>query len=486
MAEELNPVFGVEHHGFDHIPEAERNMTIRDLSATWMGANAYLIYFIFGVIVFGLGLNIWQSLVCVVAGNLLWFTVGVASIAGPRSGLPTMTLTRAAFGVLGNRVNGVLAWVVSVAFEALNTVFGVFAVAALLPVLGWADAGDLGKVIALVVVFFLSASIAVLGHATLVWFQRIFAIVLTGTLALVFAYTIGGVDWSAGPKQPLSAGATIALMFVGTAIIGGGGPFSYLFNAADWSRYLPGRTPSRSILSTVSWSAGGIAIGLCVMGVLMASRGDMTDPVAGLQPMVPQWLFILYAVAAIGGTVSNNVITFYASGLTLQAVGVPLERFKATLLDMTVSTVLVVYVVFISESFTTDVNNFVSMLVVWIAPFGGVWLTDGLLRRWSYDAAAIHDSSPSSRYWGAKGVNVKGFAAMLAGVGACLLTINSPVMEGPIASALDGADLSWLVGMPLSAGLYWLMARREIAASAVSVPVGGTATLGEAALVHSS
>ena len=51
-----------------------------------------------------------------------------------------MTLTRAAFGVQGNRFNGVLAWVTSVSFEALNTVFGVFAVAALLPILGWTDA----------------------------------------------------------------------------------------------------------------------------------------------------------------------------------------------------------------------------------------------------------------------------------------------------------------------------------------------------------
>ena len=154
-------------------------MTLRDLAFVWVGTNAYLFFFSVGVIAFSLGPDVWQALIAVFVGNALFGYVAWASIAGVRSGLPTMTLTRAPFGIQGNRFNGVLAWVTSVSFEALNTVFGVFAVAALLPMLGWTDADTAGKIIALVVVFFLSAAIAVLGHATLVYFQRIFAVLLT-------------------------------------------------------------------------------------------------------------------------------------------------------------------------------------------------------------------------------------------------------------------------------------------------------------------
>src|SRR4029079_12398956 len=145
---DANPVFGLEQHGFDHIPEAERTMTLRDLAYFWVGANAYLFFFTRAVIAFGLGLTAQQAIVAVLLGNALFAYIGWASIAGVRAGLPTMTLTRAAYGVRGNRAKGVLAWVPSVAFEAINTVFGVFAVAALLPVLGWTGAGDAGKVIA--------------------------------------------------------------------------------------------------------------------------------------------------------------------------------------------------------------------------------------------------------------------------------------------------------------------------------------------------
>src|SRR5918992_3606233 len=176
---ETTGAFELELHGFDYIPEQSRTMTLRDLAAVWVGANAYLFFFSVGVIAFSLGLNLWQALVAVVLGNVLFAYVAFASIAGVRAGLPTMTLTRAPFGIHGNRLNAGLAWVTSVCFEALNTVFGVFAVAALL------------------------------GHATLVYFQRIFAVLLTVVLVAVFAYTVGGVDWGAGPEAPLSFGSTL-------------------------------------------------------------------------------------------------------------------------------------------------------------------------------------------------------------------------------------------------------------------------------------
>ena len=482
-----NPTFGLEQHGFDFIPEDERKMTLRDLAAVWVASNAYLFFFTVGVIAFGLGLTVWQALIAVIVGNALFVYVAWGSIAGVRAGLPTMTLSRAAFGLQGNRLNGVLAWVTSVCFEALNTVFAVFAIAALLPILGWTSGDTAGKIIALVVAFFLSAVIAVLGHATLVYFQRIFAILLTVVLAVVFFYTVGGVNWGAGPEVPLSTGAMVAALLVGTAVIASG-PLSYLFNASDWPRYLPSRTPAKSIFWTVLFSASGIALFLGFMGVILSSRGDMSDPVAGLEPLIPQWLFVIYAIAAVGGAVSNNVITFYASGLTLQAVGVPLRRYQATMLDTTVATALVVYVIFISNDFLTVVNDFLSLLIVWIGPFGGVWLMDGLLRRWSYDPVDIHAVSAGSRgrYWGWHGINTKGFLAMLTGAGVCVLTINAPIFQGPLSSVLGDADLSWLLGLPVAAATYFLLARREVKASA-PVPaehVRAASVLGEPAAVH--
>jgi purine-cytosine permease-like protein len=434
-------------------------MTLTQTAYFWVGANANLFFLSVGVIAFELGLNLWEALVAVVLGTSLFVAVGVASIAGPRSGLPTLTFTRAAFGSRGNLPNGVLTWAALVSFEAINCLFAVFALLALMSKLGWEDPGDAGKLIATVLVLGISSPIAIYGHATVVYLQRFFAVVLTVVLALVLSYSVGGVDWSAELHGDLSAWETCAGILAGGAVVASG-PISYLFNAPDFVRYLPSRTSSRSIVWTVSLSSGLIALFLSVMGVLLASRGDMSDPIAGVEPFVPEWLFLLYILAAVAGSIANNAVAYYSSGLCLQSVGLPLRRHQATALDTLASAAIVLYILFV-ESFTSVLHDFVALLVVWLGPFGAVWITDGLTRRWRYDPDQIHDVSPHSAYWGWRGVNLDGWLALGIGAAVCLLTINAPILQGPVSRALDGADFTWTLGPLASAAAYWALIRRR-------------------------
>lgn len=457
-----NPLFGVERHGFEHIPERERAMTLRDTAFLWVGTNLNLFFVSVGAVAVSLGLSLWQALLACIVGNLLFLLVGVASVGGARAGLPVVTFTRAAFGVQGNRVNAFLAWVSSVAFEAINTIFGAFALLALFRHLGWTDPGAAGKVLAVVAQLVLSGGIAVLGHATMVYLQRIFAVLLTVALVLVFAFSVGGVEW--GRPAELSGGAALAIFTVACAIIASG-PISYLYNAPDWVRYLPSKTRTRSIILNVTLSGGLPALALCMMGALLASRGDMSDPVAGVEPFVPTWVFLVYVVAAVGGSVANNVVTYYSSGLAMQSVGIPMHRYAATALDTVISTAIVLYILFVQD-FTTALNDFVALMIVWLAPFAGVWLTDGVLRRWHYDPVAVHavKRHQGSAYWGWNGLNVRGFVALAAGIAACLLTINAPVYQGPISKLLGGADLTWIVGFVVSGLTYWALSRVAVTA----------------------
>jgi nucleobase:cation symporter-1, NCS1 family len=475
MRSDANPVFGLELHGFDHIPESERRMTLKETNYFWVGTNANLFFVAVGAIAVGLGLSLWLALLACVVGNLLFGLVGYASIGGVRSGLPAMTFTRATFGIRGNRLNALLAWVSSVAFEAINTIFGVFATLALFNLIGWHNSGAPGKLLALATQLLIGGGIAVLGHATMVYLQRIFAVLLSGALILVLAFSVGGVRWSA--PSTLSVSATIAMFFVACAVIASG-PISYLYNAPDWVRYLPSKTSARSIFWSVTGSSGITALVLCAMGAVLATRGDMSDPVAGVKGFVPTWVFVIYIIAAAGGSIANNVVTYYSSGLALQSLGLPLHRYAATGLDTVVSTGIVLYILFV-QNFTTALNDFVAMLIVWLAPFAGVWLTDGALRRWRYDPVAAHATRKEQRsaYWGWNGINWRGFAALLTGVGACLLTVDSPVYVGPVSRALGGADLSWIVGFIAAAGTYaaltFLASRRNrvpAGASAVAEP----------------
>jgi purine-cytosine permease-like protein len=463
-----NPVFGIERHGFEHIPEADRAMTLRETSFLWIGTNLNLFFVAVGAVSISLGLSLWQALLACVVGNALFALVGVASVGGARAGLPVVTFTRATFGPRGNRLNAFLAWVSSVAFEAINTIFGAYALLALFPHLGWANPGAPGKLLAVLGQLLLSGGIAVLGHATMVYLQRIFAVLLTVALVLVFAFSIGDVHLS-HPAQ-VSGLAAVGVFTVACAVIASG-PISYLYNAPDWVRYLPSRTSTRGIVVTVALSSGVPALALCMMGALLASRGDMSDPIAGVEPFVPAWVFYIYIVAAVGGSVANNVVTYYSSGLAMQSVGIPLHRYSATALDTAISTAIVLYILFVQD-FSTALNNFVALMIVWLAPFAGVWITDGLLRRWHYDPVAVHTTrrGEANPYWSWNGINTHGFAALFAGVVACVLTINAPVFQGPVSRLLDGVDLTWIVGFVVSALTYLALARVSNKAGAEGAP----------------
>ncbi len=450
-----NDVFAIEVRGFDHIPDAERNMTLRQVDYLWVGTSVNLFSFALGAIAITLGLDLWQALAACAVGSLIYAYPALGSIASVRAGMPVCTIARAAFGMRGNLPNALLSWFASVAFEVINTIFGVDALLALFKALGWNDSGAAGKWLAVLLQLILCGGIAVLGHATMVWFQRIFTALVGIALLLVIACTLGSVDWAhASTAHAHLASASTTAAFLTAAAVIASNPLSFLFNGADWVRYLPSTTPARPIFRHVFWASYLPSLALTMMGACCATLGDMTDPVAGLQPFMPAWLFIVYIVAVVGGSLANNVPTYYSSGLALQTIGLRMHRYAATMVDVLVSTAFALYILFVQD-FSTALNDFIALLVVWVGPYGGVWICDAYLRRGHYDSAAIHSNARAlGRYWGWHGVNPAGCIAILAGMAVAALTMESPLYDGPIATALGGADLSWILGFPVAALVY--------------------------------
>ncbi len=454
-----NELFGIEMRGFDYIPESERNMSLRHVDHLWAGTSVNLLSFALGAMAVTLGLNLRLAIAACVVGNLAYAWIALGSVVTVRVGLPVTTLARAAFGIRGNLGNAFLAWIASVAFEVINTVFGVDALLALFRALGWHDAGAAGKLIAVLLQLVLCGGIAVLGHATMIWFQRIFAVVVGAVLAVVMAFTVGRVDWShaASPHAHFASASAVAAFLTACAVVASN-PISYLFNGPDWVRYLPSQTPARRVFRHVFWASYLPSLALAVMGAWCATLADMSDPVAGLEPYVPRPLFVLYILSVVGGSLANNVPTYYSSGLSLQSIGLNVHRHVATLIDVVASTGVALYILFV-EDFSTALNDFIALLIAWVGPFGGVWLCDALLRRSRYDVAAIHTPARGSLYWGWMGVNPRGAIAILAGMGVSVLTMKSPLYQGPLAAALGGADLSWLLGFPVAMLVYGTLER---------------------------
>jgi cytosine/uracil/thiamine/allantoin permease len=116
----------------------------------------------------------------------------------------------------------------------------------------------------------------------------------------------------------------------------------------------------------------------------------------------------------------------------------------------------VLYILFVHD-LTTVLNDFASLLVAWSGPYAGVWLCDGVLRRWRFDLKAIHpgpgQAAPKDgRRW-------RAWTAFALGMAAALLTMKSPLYEGPLTRLMGGMDLSWVLGIAVSGAAYALLSQ---------------------------
>jgi len=439
----------VEARGIDVIPPSERHGHARELFAVWVASNITYLYIVLGGALIGLGLGAWAAIAVVIVGNLFWWLVGVLSISGPASGTPSGVVMRAMFGVRGNRVNvAIVGWSVSVAYEAINVSVGALAAFAALAEIGViATAPE--KIAIIVVLEAITLTISVYGHATIVRLSPSFTVALAACTVLLAIYVAPHVNLHAvapGPHPPLLVAALIGITVIAS------GPFSYN-TAADFARYLPADTSARAITWWVALGGFIPSTVLGTLGVLAGTAIDMTNPQEAFATILPGWFYPIFLLVIVVGSITNNVLTAYSSGLGLQAMGVPWSRAITVIFDGVVGGALALYALF-SPDFNTALENILTLSVSLLGPSLAIYAVDIALRRNRYDGAALHDESPASPFWYHHGVKWSGIAALVLGTAIALACVNTNAYKGPVANALGGADLSAFAGPLAAAALY--------------------------------
>ena len=128
-AAELRPL-QIEANGINVIAENERKGHPRDLFWPWFAANISVLGLSYGAFVLGFGISFWQALIVGVAGIVLSFLAcGFIAVAGKRGSAPTMVLSRAAFGVNGNKLPTVISWLLTVGWETVLVILATLATA---------------------------------------------------------------------------------------------------------------------------------------------------------------------------------------------------------------------------------------------------------------------------------------------------------------------------------------------------------------------
>jgi len=127
---------------------------------------------------------------------------------------------------------------------------------------------------------------------------------------------------------------------------------------------------------------------------------------------------------------------------------------------MVICTVLAAVALF-SSSFNTLYSEFLSLLIIFLAPWCAIYLVDAWMRHNVYDVPGLF-ARIGGPYWYKGGINLAGAIALIAGMVASALWLNSSLLQGPFSGLLNNSDMSVFTGIIVGAVLYWLLARSRV------------------------
>jgi NCS1 family nucleobase:cation symporter-1 len=451
----------IEVHGIDAIPADERHGTAKELFWIWFAANISILGVVYGAIVMSFGLSFLQGVLVAVLGLLSFLLVGYFGVPGARSGAPTLTLSRATFGMIGNVVPTFVSWLNLLGWETFLLVTSVYSVEGFLEIAFHLPATTTLTVISLAVVAVVSFGLGVLGHSTIALIQTVFTWAFGLLTLAVIAYLVPHMRL--GPLLHAPNGPWLTGFLPALSVIVAGSGLSWANTAADYTRYLPTTTSSRAI---VFWSTFGSFLPLFVLMLVgmflyegIPGLASAANPIALIGSALPTWMAVPYLILAVGGLVAGLVLDVYSSGLNLLAMYVRVPRYRSIYIDAVVTLAASLYILFVSKNFFGDFYAFLLIVAGLLAPWAAVYLVDAARRLAGpgYDAPALQDRDGPYR-----GARPGALVAWAAGALTVILFASSPpVWSGPLAvGVFKGSSLNLLLGFAVSLVLALLVAER--------------------------
>ncbi|KQX14196.1 allantoin permease [Streptomyces sp. Root431] len=469
----------METRGLEPVPDAERTGRVRELFPTWVAANISVLLLTMGagLIVFN-GLNFWQVLIVAIAAPVLSYgIVGLISIAGKRGGAPGMALSRAVFGQRGNLFPGALIWVARWGWETINAVTGAYAVLTVLDLLFGVKSNTLLIVVTLLLFVTCTFLVSGLGINALRVCSKWSTYLFGAFSVLVLVYLVANTDWSAVFDKP--AGST-AMMVAGIGTIAAGG-ISWVPSGPDFTRYLPRTASSKAMVGSTVGGAGIVVLPMVLMGAVMAvSTPDLAsaqDPVSFIGELLPMWISVPYLVIALLGMLLINSMSMYSAGFTAQTLGIKVSRAAAVSVNAVISLVFGFLLMVVATSFIGSFISFLTLLAVAFSAWIGVFGVD-MLRRRTYDAAALMDTTRTSAYWYRGGFAWQAMTAWAVALLVGLLFTKVDWFSGPLASSWIGENgLGWAATIVVAGALYAVLPRTPAKAPVEPVEVRETVSI---------
>ncbi|MFJ7810849.1 purine-cytosine permease family protein [Pseudomonas asiatica] len=446
----------IEKHTIGYVPPQDRHGKVRDLFTLWFGGNIAPLPIVTGALGVQLfHLNLVWGIVAILVGHLVGgILMALHSAQGPQMGIPQMIQSRAQFGSLGALLVVVIAGVMYIGFFASNIVLAgksLHGVVDTVPVPVGIVIGALG-----------SGIIGIIGYRFIHVLNRIGTWVLGIGIVVGFGYIFSHVQ----SDDFLTRGGFNLAGWLATVSLAALWQIAFAPYVSDYSRYLPADVKvSSTFWTTYLGSALGSSLSFIfgAVAVLAIPAGmDTMDAVKLATGTLGPIMLVLFLLSVI----SHNALNLYGAVLSIITLvqtfahrWIPTAKSRAVL-SLVVLTACCVVAVFASADFIGHFVDMVLVLLVVLVPWTAINLIDFYaIHKGDYDIQSIFqvDGGIYGRY------NPQALIAYAVGIVVQIPFMNTPLYVGPISEHINGADLSWLVGLAVTSPLYWWLASRDSA-----------------------
>jgi NCS1 family nucleobase:cation symporter-1 len=226
---------------------------------------------------------------------------------------------------------------------------------------------------------------------------------------------------------------------------------SWATYASDYSRYL---RPASSRAAIFWLTLGGLTASYVWMGAIGLAAASVlgNQTASGVRALMGGGtLGVLALVAIVFGAITSNSMNDYTGSLAFQALGARVRRpvTAALVAVLAFAAILWMHAGDTSGKFT----NLLLFIGYWIAPFCAIVMIDWHYGRDRYSPSFLRSALLFRNLhsgWPAIAAFAAGFAAMVP-------FMNTSIVVGPVATALDGADLAFYVGFLVTGVLYYVL-----------------------------
>ncbi|WP_166864798.1 cytosine permease [Salinibacterium sp. ZJ70] len=421
--------FAVERVAVMPTPIEQRAGRAARMFWLWFAANSSFISIAAGATMLAMGLSLRQALVATLLGIVLsTIPLGLGARAGKWSGQPTMVVSRATFGHIGNVIPAILAIIGRIFWGGV--ILWVLTLAITPVILGRADTGlTVWAVVVLACGVVLAALVAVVGYGLLYRLQRVLTILSALLMVATIVVTADRFDsavilrTSEGSWVLALGGAVLVFSVVGLA---------WAQSSSDLARY---QRPGSSTGATSVWTIIGVVLPTLTIiswgAILAASDRALAeqlaaDPIAALLDIVPGWFAIPLLASAALGLISAAILTMYSGGLAIISAGVRMPRPIATLLASTLIGAAAFVLLAMQVGAIDIIRDLATTLAVPIAAWAGIFGGEMMIRSRRFHTPSL--LARGGAYASVRWVNLLGLLA-LTGLGYGLTTAELPGLE---------------------------------------------------------